>query len=137
MGAAWAWHGKCKPNTAAVCKSNGKETIQNLSGTAWQGNGMGTAWARHRHGMGMAWNVCELAFSLLPGVAYSIPSQLPSIVAGCLLYLHPDGSPSWGNRRRLLAQTRSGQLTFHTICLEIPYTFRQLSTGKREGLSEI
>jgi hypothetical protein len=30
----------CESNTAALCKSNGKDTIQTLSGTAWQGNGM-------------------------------------------------------------------------------------------------
>jgi hypothetical protein len=24
MGAAWAWHGKCASDTAALCKSNGK-----------------------------------------------------------------------------------------------------------------
>jgi hypothetical protein len=34
------WHGMCESNTAALCKSNGKDTIQTLSGTAWQGNGM-------------------------------------------------------------------------------------------------
>ena len=27
MGAAWAWHGKCESDTAALCKSNGKETF--------------------------------------------------------------------------------------------------------------
>ena len=56
---AWAWHGKFKPNTAGLCKSNEKETIQILSDTAWQGKGTVTAW-----------NVCELAFSRLPGVTY-------------------------------------------------------------------
>ena len=24
-GAAWAWHGKCESDTAALCKSNGKD----------------------------------------------------------------------------------------------------------------
>ena len=24
---AWAWHGKCKSDTAALCKSNGKDTL--------------------------------------------------------------------------------------------------------------
>ena len=43
MGAAWAWHGKCGSDTAALCKSNGKDTFWTLSGTAWQGNGMGMA----------------------------------------------------------------------------------------------
>ena len=40
---AWAWHGKCESDTAAMCKANGKDTFSTLSGTAWQGNGMGTA----------------------------------------------------------------------------------------------
>jgi hypothetical protein len=43
-------------NTAAICKSDGKETIQTLSGTAWQGNSMGTTWERH--------GMCELAFRI-------------------------------------------------------------------------
>jgi len=37
---AWAWHGKCESDTAALCKSNGKDTFSTHSGTAWQGNGM-------------------------------------------------------------------------------------------------
>jgi hypothetical protein len=40
----------------ALCKSNGKDTIKTFSGTAWQGNGMGTAWERH--------GMCELAFNV-------------------------------------------------------------------------
>jgi hypothetical protein len=40
---AWALHGKFESNTAALRKSNGKDTFQTLSGTAWQENGMGTA----------------------------------------------------------------------------------------------
>ena len=43
---AWAWYGKCESDTAALCKSNGKDTFLTLSGTAWQGNGMGEAWER-------------------------------------------------------------------------------------------
>jgi hypothetical protein len=39
----WARHGKCESDTSALCKSNGKDTFQTLSGTAWQGNGMSTA----------------------------------------------------------------------------------------------
>jgi hypothetical protein len=31
-------------NTAALCKLNGKDKMQALTGTALQGNGMGTAW---------------------------------------------------------------------------------------------
>jgi hypothetical protein len=27
MRAAWAWHGKCESDTAAMCKSNGKDTF--------------------------------------------------------------------------------------------------------------
>ena len=27
MSAAWAWHGKCESDTAALCISNGKDTI--------------------------------------------------------------------------------------------------------------
>jgi len=27
MGAAWAWHGKCESDTAALCKANGKDTF--------------------------------------------------------------------------------------------------------------
>jgi hypothetical protein len=27
MGAAWPWHGKCESDTAALCKSNGKDTF--------------------------------------------------------------------------------------------------------------
>jgi hypothetical protein len=33
-------HGMCELNTAALIKSNGKDTIHSLSRTAWQGNGM-------------------------------------------------------------------------------------------------
>ena len=51
---AWARHGKCESDTAALCKSNGKDTFLTLSDTAWQGNGMGAAWARHA--------MCESAF---------------------------------------------------------------------------
>jgi hypothetical protein len=40
MGTAWARHGMCESKTAALCKSNEKDTIYTLSGTAWQGNGM-------------------------------------------------------------------------------------------------
>jgi hypothetical protein len=55
MSAAWTWHGKCDSDTAALCKSNGKDIFYTLSGTAWQGNGMGAAWARHA--------MCESALS--------------------------------------------------------------------------
>jgi hypothetical protein len=52
-----ARHGMCESNTAALCKSNGKDTIYTLSGTAWQGNCMGAIWDRH--------GMCELAVSVL------------------------------------------------------------------------
>jgi hypothetical protein len=55
-GAVWARHGMCESNTASLCKSNGKDTNQTLSGTAWQGNDMVVA--RKRHG------ICELAFTI-------------------------------------------------------------------------
>jgi len=35
--------GKCESDKAALCKSNGKGTFQTIGGSAWQGNGMGTA----------------------------------------------------------------------------------------------
>jgi hypothetical protein len=46
----------CESDTAALCKSNGKDTFYTISGMAWQGNGMGTAWARHA--------MCESAFKV-------------------------------------------------------------------------
>jgi hypothetical protein len=46
-------HGKCESDTAALCKSNGKDILNPFSGTVWQGNGMGAAWALHA--------MCELA----------------------------------------------------------------------------
>jgi hypothetical protein len=53
---ARVWHGTCESNMAALCKSNGKDTIYTLSGTAWQGNDVGAAWERH--------GMCEIALSL-------------------------------------------------------------------------
>jgi hypothetical protein len=44
---AWARHGKCESDMAALCKSNEKDTFETLSSKAWQGNGMGAAWERH------------------------------------------------------------------------------------------
>jgi hypothetical protein len=43
-GMAWMQLGIYESNMVALCKSNGKGTIQTLSSTAWQGNGMGAAW---------------------------------------------------------------------------------------------
>jgi hypothetical protein len=52
-GASWAHYGMCESNTAALCKSNGKDNRN-----PWR-NGM--AGKRHGRGMGTAWCVCELA----------------------------------------------------------------------------
>jgi hypothetical protein len=38
-GMARARHDMCESKTAALGKSNEKDTIKTLSGTAWQGNG--------------------------------------------------------------------------------------------------
>ena len=46
-GMVGAWHGKCETDTAALCKSDGKDKFQTLSSTAWQGHGMCAAWERH------------------------------------------------------------------------------------------
>jgi hypothetical protein len=54
-GMARARHGMCESNTAALCKSDGKDTICTLSGTAWQGKGMDAALKRH--------GMCELALT--------------------------------------------------------------------------
>jgi hypothetical protein len=43
-GKARARHGTCESNMTALCKSNGNDTLYTLSGTAWQGRGMGTAY---------------------------------------------------------------------------------------------
>ena len=51
-----AWHGKCESDTAALCKSNGKDVL-NPYGKAWQGTDMGAAWERHP--------MCEWALSVL------------------------------------------------------------------------
>jgi hypothetical protein len=40
---AWSEHGKCESDTAALCKSNGKDTFYTLSSTVWQGKGMDAA----------------------------------------------------------------------------------------------
>ena len=37
---AWACRGKCESDTAALCKSNGKDTFQTLSGAAWERHAM-------------------------------------------------------------------------------------------------
>jgi len=37
-GMVGAWHGKCVSDTAALCKSNWKDTFKTLSGTAWAGH---------------------------------------------------------------------------------------------------
>jgi hypothetical protein len=50
MGTAWARHGKYESDTAALCKSNGKDTFYTLSGTAGERHGHGMGMARARHG---------------------------------------------------------------------------------------
>jgi hypothetical protein len=45
----------------------GRGMARQVSGMAWQGNGMDTAWVRHGNGMGTAWarhGMCELVFKL-------------------------------------------------------------------------
>ena len=49
---AWSEHGKCESDTAALCKSNGKDILYSKPLAA--GHGRGTAWAWHA--------MCESAF---------------------------------------------------------------------------
>jgi hypothetical protein len=54
MVGTWHGHGhgmESVNQTAALCKSNGKDTFQTLTGTAWQGHVISAAGARHVHGM--------------------------------------------------------------------------------------
>ena len=46
---AWARHGKCKLDTAALCKSN--EKWERHSKPSAARHGRGTAWTRHGHGV--------------------------------------------------------------------------------------
>jgi hypothetical protein len=39
-GMARARHGMCESHTAVLCKSNGKDPIETLNGTAWERHGM-------------------------------------------------------------------------------------------------
>jgi len=55
---AWAWHGKCESDTAALCKSNEKCTFYTLSGTAW---------AQHA--------MCESAFTVIFPLAAREPAH--------------------------------------------------------------
>jgi hypothetical protein len=41
---AWPEHGKRESDTGALCNSPGNATYKTLRCTAWQGNGMGTAY---------------------------------------------------------------------------------------------
>ena len=50
---AWARHGKCESDTAALCKSNGKTHSKPLAAR----HGMGAVWERHA--------MCESALMLL------------------------------------------------------------------------
>jgi hypothetical protein len=58
-GMVMAWHGRgmaCVNQTRPHCvKQMGKTQSKTLSGTAWQGNGMSTAWEQH--------GMCELALT--------------------------------------------------------------------------
>jgi len=49
MAWAWAWHGKCESDTAALCKSNGKDILNPYR--------RGMAGERHGRGMGTAYYV--------------------------------------------------------------------------------
>ena len=68
---AWAWQGKCESGTAALCKSNGKDTFWTLSDTAWQGNSMSAAWERHA--------MCESALEATASVVVSHCSLLNTL----------------------------------------------------------
>jgi hypothetical protein len=48
-GHSMAWHDMCESNMAALCKSNGKDTIKTPYSTARHGREM--AWVRHGNGM--------------------------------------------------------------------------------------
>jgi hypothetical protein len=61
-GMAGERHGMCESNTAALCKSNGKDTIETLCRTVWQGKSRGTAWERH----GMCESALRRMHTVLP-----------------------------------------------------------------------
>jgi hypothetical protein len=59
-GMVVAWHGRgmaCVNQTRPHCVNQMGKKIETLSGTAWQGNGMGAPWERH--------GMCELAFTII------------------------------------------------------------------------
>jgi len=51
MFGAWHGHGMESVNQTRSHCVNQMGKTHSLSGTAWQVNGMGAAWARHGHGM--------------------------------------------------------------------------------------
>jgi hypothetical protein len=59
-GMSVAWHGKCESDRPHCVNKNEKDTFYTLSGTAWQRNGTGAAWARHA--------MCESAFKRIIGI---------------------------------------------------------------------
>jgi hypothetical protein len=67
-GMARARHGMCESNTAALCKPNGKDAIQPLSGTAWQGKGMVVTWERH--------GMCKLGLREAAGFSKSLVTPI-------------------------------------------------------------
>jgi hypothetical protein len=72
----------CQSNTAALCKSNGKDTIQTVSGTAWQRNGVGAELERHVM-CGLAFRFPEinpLTPDLNPSAQRCLPRFLPWIL---------------------------------------------------------
>jgi len=74
MGTVWVWHDKCESDTATLCKSNGKDTFQNLSGRAWQGNNLGAAWARHPMCGSALTSNCTSSSEVDPSPQYSTKS---------------------------------------------------------------
>jgi hypothetical protein len=69
---AWARHGKCESDTAALCKTNVKDS-KPLAAR----HGRGTAWARHA--------MCELAFNVSVTDHVSQTTELSEVI--CVLKL--------------------------------------------------
>jgi len=65
MGAAWAWHGKCESDTAALVNQTGQTHSRPLA----LRHGRGTAWARHA--------LCESAFNVVQYLLTSSFSSFP------------------------------------------------------------
>ena len=93
---AWARHGKCESDTAALCKSNGKDTFQTLNGMAWQGGrgmlcvwiGLKTAWGHFENGnIGIWWSGHSGHTHLTKLVIYKLVLVLSSELSVLLCYL--------------------------------------------------